>query len=106
MVGDEWLHTQTVGPRQAPASSQAAIAQLGERQTEDLKVPSSILGLGTSVGRIDFGFVRTCGLSRHIAGVFFVCGGRHLWRCYSSLRRQLIRQALGTNEQQCPCCGR
>ena len=26
--------------------SQAAIAQLGERQTEDLKVPSSILGLG------------------------------------------------------------
>ena len=24
----------------------AAIAQLGERQTEDLKVPSSILGLG------------------------------------------------------------
>ena len=27
-------------------SSQAAIAQLGERQTEDLKVPGSILGLG------------------------------------------------------------
>ena len=26
--------------------SQAAIAQLGERQTEDLKVPGSILGLG------------------------------------------------------------
>ena len=25
---------------------QAAIAQLGERQTEDLKVPGSILGLG------------------------------------------------------------
>ena len=25
---------------------QAAIAQLGERQTEDLKVPTSILGLG------------------------------------------------------------
>ena len=25
----------------------AAIAQLGERQTEDLKVPGSILGLGT-----------------------------------------------------------
>ena len=30
---------------QAPA----AIAQLGERQTEDLKVPGSILGLGMSV---------------------------------------------------------
>ena len=28
------------------AQNQAAIAQLGERQTEDLKVPSSILGLG------------------------------------------------------------
>ena len=27
----------------------AAIAQLGERQTEDLKVPGSIPGLGTSV---------------------------------------------------------
>lgn len=27
---------------------QAAIAQLGERETEDLKVPSSILGLGTA----------------------------------------------------------
>ena len=29
-----------------PAASQAAIAQLGERQTEDLKVPGSIPGLG------------------------------------------------------------
>ena len=28
----------------------AAIAQLGERQTEDLKVPSSILGLGKRFG--------------------------------------------------------
>ena len=36
----------TMSPRCVPASSQAAIAQLGERQTEDLKVPSSILGLG------------------------------------------------------------
>ena len=33
---------------------QAAIAQLGERQTEDLKVPSSILGLG----------IIACGVSR------------------------------------------
>ena len=31
---------------QVPKISQAAIAQLGERQTEDLKVPSSIPGLG------------------------------------------------------------
>ena len=30
-------------------TSQAAIAQLGERQTEDLKVPSSILGLGIAI---------------------------------------------------------
>ena len=30
----------------APYCIQAAIAQLGERQTEDLKVPGSILGLG------------------------------------------------------------
>ena len=29
---------------------EAAIAQLGERQTEDLKVPGSILGLGISGG--------------------------------------------------------
>ena len=28
----------------------AAIAQLGEHQTEDLKVPSSILGLGKQPG--------------------------------------------------------
>ena len=28
----------------------AAIAQLGERQTEDLKVPGSILGLGIAHG--------------------------------------------------------
>ena len=39
-------------------NSEAAIAQLGERETEDLKVPSSILGLGSkpsaprSAGRI------------------------------------------------------
>ena len=41
----------------------ASIAQLGERQTEDLKVPSSILGRGSifsattdydTVGKIDF----------------------------------------------------
>ena len=31
-------------------ASQAAIAQLGERQTEDLKVPGSIPGLGTLFG--------------------------------------------------------
>ena len=29
-----------------PVSIEAAIAQLGERQTEDLEVPSSILGHG------------------------------------------------------------
>ena len=30
-----------------PHFAQAAIAQLGERQTEDLKVPGSIPGLGS-----------------------------------------------------------
>ena len=30
-------------------ATQAAIAQLGERQTEDLKVPGSIPGLGMAV---------------------------------------------------------
>ena len=38
------VHTRPV--RTAAGLIHAAIAQLGERQTEDLKVPSSILGLG------------------------------------------------------------
>ena len=63
MVGDEKVVVthKPFGPRQAPASSQAAIAQLGERQTEDLKVPSSILGLGIFmlVGTLTSTFVRT-----------------------------------------------
>ena len=33
----------------ASHQSHAAIAQLGERQTEDLKVPGSIPGLGTNI---------------------------------------------------------
>ena len=33
-------------------TADAAIAQLGERQTEDLKVPGSIPGLGTFVSRL------------------------------------------------------
>ena len=37
----------------------AAIAQLGERQTEDLKVPSSILGLVISVARGNDDFAPT-----------------------------------------------
>ena len=40
-VGSRALHLL-----QRAAVSEAAIAQLGERETEDLKVPSSILGLG------------------------------------------------------------
>ena len=48
--GDLWGALLCLCPRISiewiPASHQAAIAQLGERQTEDLKVPSSILGLG------------------------------------------------------------
>ena len=37
---------------------EAAIAQLGERQTEDLKVPGSIPGLGrqTAVKRLECGW--------------------------------------------------
>ena len=34
--------------------SEAAIAQLGERETEDLKVPSSILGLGNCGEGVSF----------------------------------------------------
>ena len=64
MVGDEKVVVthKPFGPRQAPASSQAAIAQLGERQTEDLKVPSSILGLGIFVGQYigEFGRAYLC----------------------------------------------
>jgi hypothetical protein len=82
-------HTYTVGPRQAPASNQAAIAQLGERQTEDLKVPSSILGLGTLVGRCNVDFVRTCGLPRFILRFLFlflgdvICGVVILRFCFN-----------------------
>ena len=41
-------------------SAAAAIAQLGERQTEDLKVPSSILGGGKEL----FLFARRAGTMR------------------------------------------
>lgn len=41
------LHTCIVPDSSAHADTMAAIAQLGERQTEDLKVPGSIPGLGT-----------------------------------------------------------
>ena len=41
--GEERLHVLKKWPFR-----QAAIAQLGERQTEDLKVPGSIPGLGTA----------------------------------------------------------
>ena len=37
------MHTCNISKRVGP---EAAIAQLGERQTEDLKVPGSIPGLG------------------------------------------------------------
>ena len=37
------------------------MAQLGERQTEDLKVPSSILGLGTYFQQILFIAIRLAG---------------------------------------------
>ena len=40
----ERVNVATTGLKQRPP---AAIAQLGERQTEDLKVPGSIPGLGT-----------------------------------------------------------
>ena len=55
---------QSVAPRRSLVSNQAAIAQLGERQTEDLKVPSSILGLGISVARGNDDFVPTYSGSR------------------------------------------
>ena len=40
------LHGVQLGLQAFVASHRAAIAQLGERQTEDLKVPGSIPGLG------------------------------------------------------------
>ena len=51
--------TESVSPERNPRfrmSSEAATAQLGERQTEDLKVPGSIPGGGT-----DFFFVFSIG---------------------------------------------
>ena len=54
---------------------QAAIAQLGERQTEDLKVPGSIPGLGSFV--LPVGGVlclRGC-----VRDGFFCCGGVCVW---------------------------
>ena len=55
---------QSVAPRRSLVSNQAAIAQLGERQTEDLKVLSSILGLGISFARGNDCFVPTYSGSR------------------------------------------
>ena len=55
---------QSVAPRRSLVSNQAAIAQFGERQTEDLKVPSSILGLGICVARGNDDFVPTYSGSR------------------------------------------
>ena len=57
-------HKQGVAPRCSLVSNQAAIAQLGERQIEDLKVPSSILGLGICVARGNDDFVPTYSGSR------------------------------------------
>ena len=59
----------------AVASPTAAIAQLGERQTEDLKVPGSIPGLGSFV--LPVGGVlclRGC-----VQDGFFCCGGVCVW---------------------------
>ena len=47
-----------------PHFTQAAIAQLGERQTEDLKVPGSITGLGII-------FVSACSLNSAWKMFFF-----------------------------------
>ena len=44
------LYTKVL--RQHLRRCQAAIAQLGERQTEDLKVPGSIPGLGRCEGKV------------------------------------------------------
>ena len=57
-------HQRSVVPTRSLVNNRAAIAQLGERQTEDLKVPSSILGLGISVARGNDDFVPTYSGSR------------------------------------------
>ena len=56
--------SQSVALRRSLVSNQAAKAQLGERQTEGLKLPSSILGLGISVARGNDDFVPTYSGSR------------------------------------------
>ena len=47
-----FLQPNTLSKIETPT---AAIAQLGERQTEDLKVPGSIPGLGIMVWACDMG---------------------------------------------------
>ena len=59
----------------AMAALHAAIAQLGERQTEDLKVPGSIPGLGSFVLPA---CVVLC-LRGSVRDGFFGCGGVCVW---------------------------
>jgi hypothetical protein len=56
-------------------SPTAAIAQLGERQTEDLKVPGSIPGLGSFVFLV---CVVMC-LRGCVRDGVFCCGGVCVW---------------------------
>ena len=51
---------------------EAAIAQLGERETEDLKVPSSILGLGRHCSSSESAAI-LCGAPHHDAHVHPRC---------------------------------
>ena len=46
-IGKSRIHDGGECKQRTFAGATAAIAQLGERQTEDLKVPGSIPGLGT-----------------------------------------------------------
>ncbi len=73
----------------AAASRQAAIAQLGERQTEDLKVPGSIPGLGMLFAPLE----RASPFARKVA----------FWHCVASLL-VMPQAAYPTHFAQSPRC--
>ena len=94
---------ETDGP---PQSTRAAIAQLGERQTEDLKVPGSIPGGGTHNGLLaQPGRARACTHTQSVHNQLTLQDNSLTYTkyqsdvCYSRLKTTTTRQ--GTT-MQCP----
>ena len=86
------------------AARVAAIAQLGERQTEDLKVPGSIPGLGIYPGFI-FGIECTDGVFASRRGSPFV-SHRNFWyktllNAPGKLERPTVRLTVASSNQMC-----